>query len=155
MISLSQYADTQIHKKRSDIALRRFYLKMTHLRIHFVKNTIGVFSPRYADTHTKWPFLYLCIHVFIFVPQIEGPFCRVWYMAPIWFTTICFVTSFSHSWESNVTHSLYIKKWAAGGHSGGVVVRILWLIVQFQCNFFDFSSCLMYELIQYTNSYIL
>ncbi len=72
VISLPQYTDTQIRKRWSDIALQRFYLKMTHLHIRFAKKVF--FLPWYADTHTKWPFFYLCICVFVFVAQIEGPF---------------------------------------------------------------------------------
>ncbi len=49
MISLTRYTDTQIHKRRSDIALQRFYPKMTHLCIHFVKKVFLL--PRYPDTH--------------------------------------------------------------------------------------------------------
>jgi hypothetical protein len=72
VISLPQYADTQMCKRRSDIALQRFYLKMTHLHICFVKQVF--FLSRYADTHTKQPFFYLRICIFVFEAQIEDPF---------------------------------------------------------------------------------
>jgi hypothetical protein len=41
VISLPQYVDTKIHKRRSYIVMQRSYLKMMHLCILFCKN--GVF----------------------------------------------------------------------------------------------------------------
>ncbi len=70
LISLPQYADTQICIRLSDIELQRLYPKMTHLCINFVKKVI--FLPRYTDTHYKMTIFYLCIS-FLFVAQIEGP----------------------------------------------------------------------------------
>ncbi len=61
-------------------------------------------------------------------------------MAPIWFHTICFVTSFSHSWESYVTHTLKIvRNRGLHGNLAVVLKCILWSMVQILCqNFISF-----------------
>jgi hypothetical protein len=82
VISLPRYANTQIRKIWSDIALRRSYLKMTHLCICFVKKVFLL--PQYADTHYKMTIFYLHICLFIFVAQIEGPF-----FVSFWNTSKC------------------------------------------------------------------
>ncbi len=63
VISLPQYMDMQIHKLWSDIALQRFFPKMTHLCVHFAKKAISL--PQYTNTHYKMTFFYLCICFFI------------------------------------------------------------------------------------------
>jgi hypothetical protein len=57
---LPQYADMQIRKRQSDIALQKFYLRMKHLHISFVKQVF--FCPDMQNDN-----FFICVFAFLYL----------------------------------------------------------------------------------------
>jgi hypothetical protein len=80
--------------------LASVYLLVSQKETNFWPSICATIQIKKKEYTNKNHHFVVCIHV---LGQRKG-----FDMAPIWFHTICFLMTFSHSWESYLTHSIYI-----------------------------------------------